>query len=342
MSDSGEKTEEPTDKKLQDSREKGQIAPKKSAVDTFSLFAGFTLIWLYFETLSMQMQTFTEQVLDLSFSDYDAAQTALADIAWQVAITVYSLVGSVALATILFGLAMNNFNYSLEPLMPDLKKINPVSGLQNIISMQALVNLGRLLLFFITLSVTLYLLLFADLRRTMSNVYCGIDCIAIELLLKLKILVAVAVLSQLFLSVIDVKMQAHIFRKQQRMTKDEVKRENKDIYGNPIIKNQRSSIAREDAAAPMLSEVTHVVYSSEHLVAIINWDDQKRLPHVMIKAAGENVPRLLTKFKSNKNSVIYMPDVAKDFFEMAVTGKELPPRSGAGMAKIMNASTNRQ
>lgn len=338
MSNSGEKTEEPTNKKLQDSREKGQIPPKKSAIDTFSLFAGFALIGLMFQTLSMRLQAFTKQVVDLGPSSSIAVVAEVSKIGWSLGAFVYFYAASVALTTIVFGLAANNFNFSLEPLKPDVRKVNPITGFKNIFSMISLVNLIRMLLFFVMISVTIFILLFGELRSTIGNIICGTHCIAEEFLFKIKMLIAAAILSQFFLSLIDLKMQIQIFRKQQKMSKDEVKRENKSISGDPLIKNQRMAIAREDASAPTMRDVSHVVYSRHYLVALINRDDTKKLPYVVLKASGDSIPRLLASFRSYKKNIIYYPDVARDFFEMAVTGKELPARSGGGMAKLLKAN----
>lgn len=336
MSDSGEKTEKASPKKIQDSREKGQLPPKKSANDAFTLGFGLCLLFGLNNLLANYLQTTLIKVIDHGYLGIETALEYVESILVSIAAIVFTFSGVLAIGTILFAHAMNGFNFSIDPLKPDIKKVDPVSGLKNLISPQSIVNLVRMLFFFMILAGCLLYLLFWDLHTTIGNIYCGTACIVAEITWKLQVLAVIAMLTQTTLAAIDIKMQVMMFLKKLKMTKDEVKRESKETNGNPVIKRRRQSIAQEDAQAPTFLQANYVIYSAQHLVAIIDYEDQRRLPLVVMKAGGENVKRFLFKYRATKAKMVYEPKVAKEFFEMAVIQKSLPPRSGSGMAIVQS------
>jgi flagellar biosynthesis protein FlhB len=241
--------------------------------------------------------------------------------------------GALALAGTFLHLLMNKFNFAPKSMLPQFEKFNPVNGLKGIFSKNTIYNFIRLTVFFIAATSILYFVVKINLGEIIRASYCGVDCVAV-VFYQVFVLTLVLILSVLvILAAIDFKVQNEIFLSQSKMTKDEVKREYKGREGDPLIKSTRRQIAMEDATAPTLRDVTHVVYSGGFMVALVYYSG--RLPYVAMKAKGDHVRRMVSRHRAAGATCVNLPDVARDFFQRGVVGQYMRRDCIEGMKKII-------
>jgi len=334
--DSGEKTEQPTDKKLEDLRKKGQVPSQKSLLDTLSMTIGIILIVALFGPMKLLLQELTDAAFLALRTNIDDAPRLLTPIITEILVIIIFYTGSLFFLSLLIGLLLNKFNFSTDPLVPKFEKLNPISGLKNILSSQALINLFKMSIFFIVIFGAFYYIIWIEIEKNVNIMYCGLSCSSELIIRHLYFIVIVALSIQILMGLIDNKLQRTVFIKQQKMTKDDVKRERKQSDGDPLIKGARRSIAMSDHFSPTLLDVTHVVYSNQFLVAIAYNEEVITLPYVVLKASGENTERILAKIGKRGKKLLRDERAAQELFEMAASGNYLPARSAGIMVKFDN------
>lgn len=333
----GEKTEQPTQKRLDDKRKEGQVPQRKNVVEATYLAISVSILaalsGTIFKTL-IDILTSATNAIPLDFT------TGLGTVIAAASPILSMLLGFCAGGTIfvlLFGLLLNRFNFAPKSLSPKFQKLNPVSGLKNMFSKSTFYNFVRLLVYFSILSVILYYSIDLNIKESVRYAYCNNFCISQFFLSLIAIVVFLILLVLAILAAIDFRIQTALFRSQNKMTKDEVKREYKTQEGDPQIKGARRSRANEDATLPGPKDVTHVVYGDTLLVAFIYREEQQAPPYVVAKVKGPHAPQVADKFRARRKAVVNLPAVAFDFFQMAKPYHYMPPRAADGMAKILQA-----
>ncbi|QPC44326.1 EscU/YscU/HrcU family type III secretion system export apparatus switch protein [Kaustia mangrovi] len=335
---SGEKTEQPTHKRLEDQRKEGQLPQRKNVVEAgLVTFAVLLLIGIS-GPLWGSLVTLSTTVFSGVDRDFDAARASSFAAAMDVVYLVLAVCVLVSMVTLLFGLLLNRFNFAPKALSPKFQKFNPVNQIKGIFSKATIYNFIRLLVYFSIIATLLYLVIANDIENAINASHCGWACLYPFFVSRFKIVVAVILIVLVLLAALDFRIQTLLFTSQNKMAKDEVKREHKGQEGDPEIKAGRKSVAMNDAAMPLLSDATHVVHSDQVLVAIIFYPAARQRPYVVFKAKGASVAGLCRKFRGWKVPTFNIPTVALDFYRMATPGQYMPARSAKGMSRILQAS----
>ncbi|WP_263322389.1 type III secretion system export apparatus subunit SctU [Endozoicomonas sp. Mp262] len=286
---SGEKTEEPTPKKLRDARKKGQVAKSKEVSGTFGLIAVLVTIWFmsdrYMETIE-EMVLLPAEVYNENFMF--ALKVVVTGILDQSIILLLPLVLVAMFSAIIGNVMQFGLLFSGESVKPDIKKIDPVQGMKKIFALKNLVEFFKSIIKIIFLSVVVYFVIKNSLGDMVNLPFCGTSCIlpvAGELMKKLLLYSAVAFI---IIAVLDYMFERYNFMKQQRMTKDEVKREYKEMEGSPEIKSKRKEIHQEILnSADNTKKSDVVIKNPTHLAIGLHYrQDSTPLPVIMVKGRG--------------------------------------------------------
>lgn len=256
--DGQEKSEEPSEKKLREAREKGDIARSKE-LTTFLMVISAAL-FLYFFGSQMIASFETIMVGGLSL-DRDHAYDAKKMLDNMLALVVTSIMMLLPFLLLMLFVAivgsslLGGFNFSTEALAPKFNKLNPLSGLKRMVSMQALMELLKALgKFGLVLAVAIAFLWYS-LGEVMS---IGSQSLHAALAHAAKIIVEAFILVSLALiiiAVIDVPFQVIQHTNKLKMTKQEVKEEYKQQEGNPEVKARIRQIQREMSQRRMMQRV---------------------------------------------------------------------------------------
>lgn len=338
---SGEKTEEPTDHRLKEARKKGQVPQRKNSIEAVFTVLAILLMIQVSPTLAQQFIVQMTASIDGVVLDFQSGIQGSVVALQPILITVLAITAGFSLLTLFVGLFLNGFNFSAENIAPKFEKLNPVSGLKQMFSLQTLYNFGRLLLFFVPVTITLYLLIWLNIETMIHASECGWTCVAEVFLGLLTILLVVFALLQVVLGALDHFLQNILFRRQNKMTKDDVKREHKQNDGDPQLKGTRKSIAQQDALLPHKRAATHVIVGENILVALIYYPQQNSAAYMLFKHKGTRVADFANEFRAYKCPVVVMPNQARRLFSTAPVGQYLPMRTSNDVIRVDHEIKNR-
>lgn len=340
---SGEKTEQPTLKKLRDARKKGQVARSQELVTTLSLFAVIAVMWM----LGGWMYSRLVEMLDLVAMF--ASQTGSGDkttlissiqVIYDISVAVQMPVLGVC---ILIGIAANYIQFgslfALENLMPKMENVSPASGFKRIFSMKQMVETLKSIIKIIFLTVLLYIVMEQAIGAYITSVYCGMSCILQVTVSMLFLTFALSALAFVIVAVADFAYQRHSFTKSLMMTKDEVKREYKESEGDPIVKGQRKQLAFELVMSDQVGQArksTAVVINPTHLAVAIRFSEDT-MPLPMVVAKGRDLNAVAIRAAAEEEGVPIFRNVplARNLFADTEAGDYIPDETFEVVAEIL-------
>jgi type III secretion protein U len=289
--DSKEKTEQPTAKKLRDARKKGSVAKSSDIASACTFMVIVVMLGLFHKNFSNCVKDIFELIgndfhLPLKQSLLFAATVTLKNILLFILPIFTVVIGVVIVVHVLqFG-----FIASADPITPQFDKINPVEGFKRIFSLKNLVEGIKSVVKLVLLGVILFFTIKDALSYLAHLPDWGLDGITrawFALTIKISVIAAVFFM---IIALFDVFLQKRLFRRQNKMSKDEVIREFKDTEGNPMIKGQRRSFYQNLLSAQTArraEKATVIITNPEHYaVALYYKRNLTDLPIVMTK--GEN------------------------------------------------------
>ncbi len=338
----GEKTEEPTPKKLDDARRKGQVWKSRDLTGALVFMVGF---FTMAATFPLTYQHYKE-VLFQAFAAVQLKEITpevIAALVFQGLYLVVLLTMPPAMAGAIVG-GLGDFLqvgslFTLEPLMPKLEKLNPIEGLKNLFSKKQLVELLKSTLKMVLSAYIAYSVVRGELRLIVTSARAEPDLIMMAAGAVLyKLTTRIALLFILF-AIFDVWWQHRSFMKDMMMTKDEVKREYKESEGDPHHKAKRKEMHQEILEGAMMDEVADadvIVTNPTHYAVALRYDSgEDQAPRVVAKgldARAEQIKKLAAK--AGVTEVRNVP-LAHALYRVDV-GQEIPEALYDAVAEVLN------
>lgn len=288
---SGEKTEQPTAKKLRDAREKGEVAYSKDFTQTLLILAlfGYMLgnashILESLERLLLTPAGLVGMPFDLALKT--ALDAALREMLW----LLLPFILIVLVIGLFGGFLQVGALLAFKKLIPSGKKLNPIDNLKNIFSKRNFVELLKSTIKIAFLSTLVTLVVRDALPQLMLVPHSGLAGLQAGVGGMLYILIVNVALAYTVISLADVVWQRLQHRKQLMMSKAEVKQEYKEMEGDPHIKGKRKHLHQEMAtqeAVRSARKATVLVTNPTHLAIALYYDkDETPLPVVLAKGEG--------------------------------------------------------
>jgi flagellar biosynthetic protein FlhB len=341
-SDSGEKTEEPTEKKLADARKKGQIARSKDLGTMFvlvgSAFSMFVMGDALVEALSQMMKKlFTlTRVEALDFNAlikiaYNGFSGVFMPLLWIFfIIIVAAFVGNTMLGGI---------SFSFDAMAPKASRLSPLAGFKRMFGVQAAVELVKSILKFFVVCIVAFFLL--------SSLFNEILLLSLENI-PINFKHAVTMLLWMFLALacsigiivaIDAPYQVWNHNKELKMTKQEVKDEHKNTEGSPEIKGRIKQTQYEMSQRRMMGEVPNsdvVITNPTHYAVALRYDaDQGGVPILVAKGVDEMAMHIRTIAKEHEVAIIPSPALARSLFYTCEINEDIPEELFAAVAQVL-------
>lgn len=311
---SDEKTEEPTEEKLRKSKKKGEVPQTKNQVTAITLITGPILvyaIWPIFKDPFLR-------IVDLSFSNLTVSPYQKLVLAAEIAEEIFLVnlgIIFMAMSIIVFfsTLLLSRFTASMESMKPKISKLNPVSGVKNIFKLKSLYTIFYTLVMMVAFSISLCFVLMLYLQDFVNAYDCNEKCLFMLLDINLITMMAIISLLLVIFSLLDIMFQKKLFLKDQKMSKDEVKRENKEMGGSPEIIGKRKEIANEMVFGFDPKEVTLIVYGGEVALAYIYGGGPNDYPFLYKKVVGSGAAQLKDHYANLGKKVEYSGRIANRF-----------------------------
>ena len=294
----GEKTEMPTQKKLRDARQKGQVCTSKDIVSTAILVVLFALLGWMGVALMEDMEQFIRFLggrVELNGVGEVRDSATLA--AFLICKYSFIFVFVAVVIGIVGNVAQIGFLFTFEPIIPKLEKLNPVEGAKKIFSMKNVFEFLKNVVKVCFLSYLLYKIILASVPELLTMCYGTVDDIFPCLKLMLKRLAVYTAFGYIVIAIVDRLFQGRNFTKQMMMTKDEVKREYKEMEGSQEIKQEQRRFRDEIMNGPdpvkAAKKSNVVVTNPTHLAVGIRYDaEEAPLPRICALGAG-NVAKII-------------------------------------------------
>ncbi len=315
-----EKTEKATAKKLQDARKKGEVAKSKDATSAVVFVVLFGLLWVSGGTFMAAIYALLEVAIDAPAQVGSGKPWALLfeQLARDAARIVVPVLVAAVVAAVLAGLAQVRGVFSFEPMQFKPERLNPAEGLKNLFSTRQLFELLKLIAKTAALGVALFVVIKTGLPGAVRTVYAepaAAGLVGWKLLLWL---CGVAALIYAVMSIADIGLQIFEFLKQQRMSKDEVRREQRDMDGDPHVRGRRRQLARELAngqgGAP-LAKASVVLANPTH-VAVAVWYERgiTELPVIIAKGLDADAQAIKREAHKLRVPIVENPPLARQLF----------------------------
>ena len=335
-----EKTEQPSPKKLRDARKKGQVASSKEVASAALILAIFALLW---GMSGYYLSKFEEMILlpttylgsDFEYSLEQVVNGMLLLMAYLIA----PLLAVVVLVAVLAYTAQFGILFALQSLKPDIKKLNPMSGIKKIFSIKNLIEFLKSIIKIVFLSILLFLVIRNSLDDLLKIPDCGLECIPLVLGTLLKHLIINAAFAFIIIAAADFAIQKFQHTKSLKMTKDEVKREFKESEGNPEIKGKRRQLHQELMSQQTTNAVknsTVVVTNPTHIAIALEYKDGAT-PLPIIRAKGENLnaKRIIEVAKENGIPIMENVPLARALNERSEIDQYIPSDLIEAVAEVL-------
>lgn len=342
MADSDDKTEQPTGKKLDDARKKGQVPRSKEAGTFFVLFAGVLAIWIFSGFLSrgMQQVMFNSFTLtrEQTFSTDEFRRIFIENIKC-IAIPLIGISSIVFVCAIIGAIFIGGYNFSQEALKPKFNKLNPVTGLGRIFSINSIIELIKGILKVSFIGTFCYFALSGKFSELMALSFLDSHAAirrGIYLLFHLMLIIVCAMLPIVLL---DVPYQKWHYIRQLRMSKQEVKDEYKDSEGNPQIKCKIKQMQYQMAARRMMQKVPEadvVVTNPTHYAVALSYDvDGSTAPIVVAKGIDEIAEKIKEIARESNVPVIPIPPLSRSLYYTTELDTEIPRGLFKAVAQLL-------
>ncbi|MGI4846688.1 MAG: type III secretion system export apparatus subunit SctU [Janthinobacterium lividum] len=336
---SDDKNEEPTDKKIEDARDKGQIAVSR---DLAKLATLVVVAYMAFGTEPLWRQAINS-LFALSFSRIGKPFSEAVDTVTTSAGLLLLLVFCICFVVcILVAVAANWGQFgvlvSFESLTPNIDKLNPVNGAKQLFSKKKLVELLNTLFKVAMIGYIVYILVRNQLPTIITLAGGTPEDIVHAFNIVLKNIFNVIVVLCFLLGALDLIIQKHFHKKQLMMDMEEIKREHKESEGDPMVKGQRKQLAHQwanEAPASRTEEANAVVVNPTHFAVAMFYDPaQNMVPVVLAKGKDETAAAMIARARQFGIPVIRHVWLARTLYATAKADEVIPKSSYESVALV--------
>jgi flagellar biosynthetic protein FlhB len=341
--DESEKTEEPTSKKLEDSRKKGQVALSREVnhwvmLLAATIMAGFIIGPMFFSLFEL-LKTYLEMAHTFPSLPGGFA-VILKDSFWEV-LSIMTLPFLILLFAAFIGPFMQvGPLFSFESLKPDLSKISPVKGFGRLFSLRSLMEFVKGVFKLAAVAIVGYILI----RPYLDNVEHTINLPWHALLAEMKGLVlrmmGGILIVLLVIAVADLVYQRYEHYKKMRMTKQEIKDEHRQSEGDPLVKSKLRQLRMEKARQRMMQAVPEadvIITNPTHFSIALKYDQKiSEAPIVVAKGVDEVAMRI--REIANEHDIILYEDrpLARTLYDTVEIDDPIPTELYKAVAEIIS------
>lgn len=340
----GDKTEQPTPKRLRESREKGQVFKSRDLVQAFSFMTAAAVLGAGGPTYVNELRDLLKQFFQPEIMRGDMPLNAMLTrmgYAWSKFLLLSApLMG----ALVVIGVAGNFMQvkalFAPEAVKPKLQKLDPLKGFKNIFfSAKTYIELVKNLIKFGVVFWIVYSSIEGSFRDIVPTAAMRMDqtaALAGRLLLSLLYKVGAVLV---ILGAADYMIQKKLYMKTMMMSKEEVKQEYKEQEGDPHVKHMRKHLFEQlmhESVAHNVPKATAVIANPTHLAVAVRYDEASMLaPQVTAKGQDSMALKILEIAREHKVPVIHNIGLAHSLFDLEI-GHEIPEDLYEAVAEILN------
>ena len=337
-----ERTEQPTERRLQEARKKGQVPRSKELNTMLSLLLAAISLLVFGGYISQNLMqisvggfsiprelAFDTAQLPFQFM-YMASQALLA----------LSPFMAIMLVSVFAGpLLMGGWSFSLESISFKLEKLDPIKGLARIFSLKSLVELAKALAKFVLLLGAAILVFFSIDQQLLSLSSMTPKAAGLEAATILVQVLLILSATMILIVALDVPFELWNHSKQLRMTKQEIKDEMKETDGNPQVKQRIRTLQRQLAEGRMMEDVKTadvvITNPTHYAVALQYLDRPGSAPKVVAKGKDLTALRIRSIAADCDIPIFEAPPLARALYRSTEIGYEIPHVLYMAVARVL-------
>ncbi len=339
----GERTEEPSQKRLDEARERGQI-PRSRELTTFAaMIGGSAALIAIGDTLVGRMSQVMRQSLGVDpqrLADPGSAAAALGEAVTTALMALMPVFGSLVAVVLLASVALGGWNFSPAALTPDFSRMNPIAGLGRLFGLRGASELGKALLKCAVIGgvcAGIVSWLFGDVmalghmapRAAIGRGAGLIGWSFVWLCASLAIIAAV-----------DVPLQLFQFNRSMRMSRQELRDEAKESDGRPETKQRIRQMQQQLARRRMMHKVPEadvVIVNPTHFAVALKYDPKDmRAPRVLAKGADLVAANIRRIAEEHRVPIFEAPKLARALYKSTDINREIPAGLYVAVAQVLS------
>lgn len=348
--DKDSKTEEPTEKKIQDAVEKGNVPTSREAA-TFASFIGMLLVASFFlangtANLTGALARLLDQPAAFSLENRADAMSLLNSVAMEAATLVLPIVIVLVVCGILASALQNAPSVVVDRIQPELSRISIGAGWKRIFGVQGQVEFLKALFKFGVVCAVGYYFVRSNTLSVANALLAdpgGLPFLLLDLGIRV---IATIALATGVLVALDVVWTRIFWHNELRMTREEVKEELKQMDGDPMVKARQRSLGRDRARRRMMQQVpraTVVITNPTHYAVALRYvREEGGAPVVLAKGKDLIALRIREIAEENSVPIIENKPLARALFKAAEVDQMIPKEFYKAVAEIIYFLSQRQ
>lgn len=341
--DNFQRTEDPTPKRLEEARKRGDAPKSQELVAAAMLGAGALALWLFAGPAGKGLVEAGAAFIDHPH-EFAADGAALTSLFAAISLKLGAIVGA---ATVLFvaAAALANIGqarpvFSAARLAPKLSKLSPLAGLTRIFGPSGLFNFTKGVAKIIIVGAILTWAMWPERDVLVGLLQSTENELLVTARAEILKLLALTVMAMSVIAALDYGFQRHSWMKRLRMTKEEVKRELRETEGDPLIRgrlrHERETRARRRMLAAV-KEATVLIMNPTHYAVALKYEaGATAAPVCVAKGAEEMALRMRDVANENRVPVVQNAPLARALFAGAAVDEEIPVEHYEAVANVIS------
>ena len=337
-----DKTEQPTQKRLDDARSEGRIPRSRDLTAAAVMITAGIALKMIGDSAGSQLGHMMRAGLSIpreKLMDERLLAGAFGDLALMALYAVAPLLGLTMVAAIGAPMVLGGWSFSAKALSPDFSRLNPVSGVARMFSIRSWVELAKSLAKFAIVggagTLVLWLNMDALLGLGREPVHAAIGHAMSITGAALIALTCALVL----IAAVDVPFQLWDYNREMRMTREEIRQEHKESEGSPEVRGRIRALQREMAERRMMNDVPTadvIVVNPTHYAVALRYDDSTmRAPQVVAKGVDLMAARIREVASDHKVPIFEAPPLARALHRSVEIGDEIPAELYVAVAQVL-------
>jgi flagellar biosynthetic protein FlhB len=339
----GERTEEPSQRRLQDARERGQIPRSRELTNFATMIGGSATLVAIGGSLTAHLSQMMRSGLSIdvkALSDTHSMVSALTSAAFIAVTAVLPVFGALVALVLLASVMLGGWNFSPNAMAPDFSRLSPLSGVKRLFGLHGVSELGKALLKLLVVGgvcAGIVSWLFGDVlslarMEPRAAVGRGAGLLSWAFVWLCASLALVAL--------VDVPLQLFQFKRQLRMTRQELRDESKELDGRPETKQRIRQMQQMLARRRMLHKVPTadvVLVNPTHFAVALKYDPKKmRAPRVLAKGADLVAANIRRVAEEHRVPIFESPKLTRALYRSTDLDKEIPAGLYMAVAQVLS------
>ena len=340
--DQAQKTEEPTQKKLDDARKKGQGISSRE-INNFFILLGAAILVIALAPgvmggIARSLVAFLERPHTMAVAEADV-QSGFATVLGAILSELALVFGLFIVAALCAGFLQRGFNISTAQLKPEFSKISPLAGVKRIASLRSIVEFIKGIAKMIIVGAAGAMVVMPELDHIGDAISMSVlQILAVIQNLVSRMLIAVVAIMAVIAG-LDYMYQRFEFRKKMRMSRQDIKDEHKQSDGDPLVKGRIRQLRQERARRRMIAAVPEadvVVTNPTHFAVALKYSGETMAaPKLVAKGVDELAQRIREVAQANDVPIVENPPLARALFSSVDLDEEVPVEHYQAVAEVI-------